>query len=153
MAYLPPLTFTSVSAPWTQPQRLATPSTRRGTILGLGIKASTSSVSQVLIQVGYGYRVSAASARIEWVVSPVNAPPTAGGWNTSSTSLSAAVFQDSRTWTDAPGRFDFNTLSGAPWCYSAAGGLNLSAGVWVRMRAANSGAAANFTTYFDNGAL
>ena len=130
MPYLSAVTL-SATAGWAQPRRFGTGSQQRGKIQAISVKASTSSMSQIRIQIGYGYRVSAASAQLTHPVTEFDSPPVAGVWNISSTGTSGTVFQDVRTWTDAPVPFDFNLNTGAPGIYSGET-LLISGGLWAR---------------------
>ncbi|MBT3271283.1 hypothetical protein HN371_29365 [Candidatus Poribacteria bacterium] len=141
---------------WGDPIRVAVPSTRRGTIEGFGVKASTSAQSQVTFQLGYAtFGASAASAAMVWPFNGITeVPPAANDWNVSGLAGgSAATFQHVETWTDDPMRYDYSISAAAPFIYSGAALMSgaSAAGLGVAVIGNVAGNAVDLTFYFDIG--
>jgi hypothetical protein len=144
MPYTSGVSFTGVksaSSGWEKPQRLNVDA--RGRVVGLAIKASTSSISQFDVQIGYGWAASAASAYMMHPLYPAQYPAAAGAWNVSSVT-SATTFIHRTTFNDNPVDYDFTSRYAAPFIFSGSD-LRTSAGLYVAIRPAAGALAAGVT--------
>jgi len=134
MPYTSAVTLSAINSAgsgWSQPKRLAVDD--RGALQAIYVKANTSTVSQFRVEVGYGFKASAASAGMSGILLPMNAPAAANGWNVSATYGSATVYVYRENLADSPIRYDYNNPNAAPFIYSGTS-LRNSGGVFVRAR-------------------